>query len=199
HVPSFSCIYYRVWGKSLPARQPGAPSVNPSRRHRLRFNSEMEKLARLLPLPPHVRARLDKLSVLRVALAFLRSRAAFQGCGPFTDIYKALLPCYIGPRGSYKQSTPSCGAQLLLNHALNGFVIVITMNGTIFYASHTVEEYLGFHQVGNPATSLGSIPNPTTVYMNLYAGISLAGHAILQMGMLSWGLVYLFIYLFPIT
>ncbi|XP_061580078.1 aryl hydrocarbon receptor-like [Cololabis saira] len=123
---------------------PEGAKSNPSKRHRDRLNGELERLASLLPFPTDVTASLDKLSILRLSVSYLRAKNFFSvalnnqngatGVGVSDDDLKTAAADSKIPEGE------------LLLQALNGFVLVITANGTIFYSSHTIQDYLGFHQ-----------------------------------------------------
>uniref|UniRef100_A0A3Q1BH55 Aryl hydrocarbon receptor n=1 Tax=Amphiprion ocellaris TaxID=80972 RepID=A0A3Q1BH55_AMPOC len=127
---------------SVQVKQPPAEGSksNPSKRHRDRLNGELERLAGLLPFPEEVTASLDKLSILRLSVSYLRAK----------NFFSVALNSRNGATAAGDEKSGGTDGRIpegeLLLQALNGFVLVITASGTIFYSSHTIQDYLGFHQ-----------------------------------------------------
>ncbi|GMT02392.1 hypothetical protein PENTCL1PPCAC_24566, partial [Pristionchus entomophagus] len=149
-------------------REPAKPSTstNPSKRHRERLNGELETVAQLLPYDPTTLSRLDKLSVLRLAVSYLQVKAHFSAC-LHSDAFLAPLPLAFTHAFPFRPtplpypgipslSDPRSGHPLvdakesdftsLALKALGGFILILNDNGEIYYASENVEQFLGFHQ-----------------------------------------------------
>ncbi|XP_026150594.1 aryl hydrocarbon receptor-like isoform X1 [Mastacembelus armatus] len=128
---------------------------NPSKRHRDRLNGELDQLTDLLPFPEDIRSRLDKLSVLRLSVGYLRVKSYFKDSPScFSNLCAAtmksshsslMFPGVNGQNGNNMDTAGFSEGDFLLQ-ALNGFVMVITSEGLMFYASQTIKDYLGFHQ-----------------------------------------------------
>ncbi|XP_055426113.1 aryl hydrocarbon receptor-like [Bubalus kerabau] len=134
--------------KSPRPQPPEGAKSNPSKRHRDHLNQELGKLSSLLPFPEDVRARLDKLSVLRLIVGYLKVKSYLTGTMPNTGGHVLQQPGTQG--GLYRMDIPVPGELFsegdLLLQALDGFLMAVTEDGYVFYVSPTVQDYLGFHQ-----------------------------------------------------
>ncbi|XP_063995531.1 aryl hydrocarbon receptor protein 1 isoform X1 [Diachasmimorpha longicaudata] len=136
-------------GKSLkPPQKDGVTKSNPSKRHRERLNAELDTLASLLPFEQNILSKLDRLSILRLSVSYLRTKSYFQVVMHKDKEENSHRDTHYRARelaalAAYDHH--HLDGEMFLQ-ALNGFLLILTCDGEVFFATHSIESYLGFHQ-----------------------------------------------------
>ncbi|XP_076783468.1 neuronal PAS domain-containing protein 1 [Arvicanthis niloticus] len=139
-------------------------SRNAARWRRGKENLEFFELAKLLPLPGAISSQLDKASIVRLSVTYLRLRRfAALGAPPWglraVGPPAGLAPGRRGPVALVSEIFEQhLGGHIL--QSLDGFVFALNQEGKFLYISETVSIYLGLSQVELTGSSVFDYIHP---------------------------------------
>nr|ACU30154.1 hypoxia inducible factor 1 alpha [Penaeus vannamei] len=121
---------------------------------RRRMESEIfTELANALPLPAQTVSQLDKASVMRLTIAYLKTRALCQARFPKITEGGACASNGGGGKLDVEMDT-------LFLKALDGFLLVLSTDGDVVYTSENIVIFLGLSQVDVMGQSLYEYTHP---------------------------------------
>ncbi|XP_069859366.1 neuronal PAS domain-containing protein 1-like [Dipodomys merriami] len=139
-------------------------SRNAARSRRGKENLEFFELARLLPLPGAISGQLDKASVVRLSVSFLRLRRFAALGAPPWGLRAVGPPAGLAPG---RRSATALVSEVFEQHlgahilqSLDGFVFALNQDGKFLYISETVSIYLGLSQVELTGSSVFDYIHP---------------------------------------
>lgn len=126
---------------------------NASKRHRDRVNIEFNNLAKLLPFPESVIIKLDKSSILRLAVSYIRAKSFFKDTKHVFEHggNSATRPPEEKNVQDFQSKSIQEGTGVvseMFSHALDGFLLVLTEDMKVLFVSESVRDYLGYCQAG---------------------------------------------------
>uniref|UniRef100_A0A3B5A6X0 Neuronal PAS domain protein 3 n=1 Tax=Stegastes partitus TaxID=144197 RepID=A0A3B5A6X0_9TELE len=120
-------------------------------------NFEFYELAKMLPLPGAITSQLDKASIIRLTISYLKMRDfANQGDPPWNLRIE-------GPPPNTSVKGRMCSLHLASHSSqtsLDGFVFALNKEGRFLYISETVSIYLGLSQVELTGSSVFDYIHP---------------------------------------
>ncbi|XP_072464210.1 neuronal PAS domain-containing protein 1 [Notamacropus eugenii] len=142
-------------------------SRNAARSRRGKENFEFYELAKTLPLPSAITSQLDKASIVRLSITYLRLRDfAALGDPPWSPLRVEQPPAPVSS-ASGRRETSALFTDLFEQHlgghilqSLDGFVFALNQEGKFLYISETVSIYLGLSQVELTGSSVFDYVHP---------------------------------------
>ncbi|XP_051579398.1 neuronal PAS domain-containing protein 3-like isoform X2 [Myxocyprinus asiaticus] len=145
-------------------------SRDAARSRRGKENFEFYELAKMLPLPGAITSQLDKASIIRLTISYLKMRDfANQGDPPWNLRIEGPPPnTSVKAIGSQRRRSPSAVASDIFEphlgshilQSLDGFVFALNKEGRFLYISETVSIYLGLSQVELTGSSVFDYVHP---------------------------------------
>ncbi|XP_011183760.1 protein trachealess isoform X2 [Zeugodacus cucurbitae] len=131
-------------------------SRDAARSRRGKENYEFYELAKMLPLPAAITSQLDKASIIRLTISYLKLRDfSGQGDPPWTrepSSSSKLKSAAIRRSPAVDLFEQHQGTHIL--QSLDGFALAVAADGRFLYISETVSIYLGLSQVEMTGSSI---------------------------------------------